>query len=270
MSAIPRGVSADLAAAPDVVAARGGRLGRPLWLLATTTSTNDEAKRGARELAPHGTTWVAEQQTAGRGRQGRLWFSPPGENLLFSVLVRERSPPRRLPLVALVAGLAVRDAVARALPHGEVRIKWPNDVMIGARKVAGVLVEAISTGSRVEAVVIGVGVNVHARTFPDEIAERATSIALAMPPGANPPERSAILGDALAALDGDLHVVLARGLGVVRARIEAADALRDRRVRCYAGEEGIASGIDDEGRLLVRRDDGVLARWASGEVRLVG
>jgi BirA family transcriptional regulator, biotin operon repressor / biotin---[acetyl-CoA-carboxylase] ligase len=265
-----RGIGADLAGAPEVVAARGGGLGRPLWLLASTTSTNDDAKRGARERAPHGTTWVAEQQTAGRGRQGRLWLSPPGENLLFSVLVRESPPARRLPLVALVAGLAVRDAVARALSDGDVKIKWPNDVMIGVRKVAGVLVEAITAGSRVEAIVVGVGVNVHARTFPDEIAQRATSIALALPPGANPPERAAILGDALSALDRDLHVVLARGLGVVRARLEAADALRDRRIRCDAGDAGIASGIDEEGRLLVRRDDGVLARWASGEVHLIG
>ena len=269
MSPVPRGIGLDLAAAPEVVAARGCALGRPLWLLASTTSTNDEAKRGAKQGAIHGTTWVAEQQTAGRGRQGRVWLSPPGENLLFSVLVREAPPPARLPLIALVAGLAVRDAVARALPRCDVKIKWPNDVTIDEKKVAGVLVEAVTTGSRVEALVVGVGVNVHTRAFPEEIAQRGTSIALASPSGANPPERAQILADTLAVLDADLHVVLARGLGVVRSRLEAADALRGRRVRCDNDDEGVASGIDEEGRLVVRRDNGVLARWVSGEVHLV-
>lgn len=258
-----------MAAAAEVVAARGAALGRPLLLLAATTSTNDEARRGAKEGAVHGATWVAEEQTAGRGRQGRVWLSPPGESLLFSVLVREAPSPARLPLVALVAGLAVRDAVARAVPQRPVTIKWPNDVWIGDRKVAGVLVEAISAGGRVEAIVVGIGVNVHTRVFPDEIAPRATSIALALTSGANPPERAQILADVLAQLDGDLHVVCARGLGAFRARLEAADALRGRRVRTDANDDGTAVGIDEEGRLLVRRADGALARWISGEVHLV-
>jgi BirA family biotin operon repressor/biotin-[acetyl-CoA-carboxylase] ligase len=265
----PRGISPDLASAPEVVAARGGVLGRPMWLLASTTSTNDDAKLGAKQGAPHGATWVAEQQSAGRGRQGRAWLSAPGENLLFSVLIRDAPPPARLPQIALVAGLAVRDAVARAVGKGGAKIKWPNDVTVDGKKVAGILVEAITAGARVEAVVIGVGINVHTRAFPEEIARRATSIGLASRTGASPPDRAQILGDALAALDGDLHVVVARGLGAVRARLDAADALRGRRVGCD-GDEGVASGIDEEGRLTVRRDDGVLARWVAGEVHLIG
>jgi biotin-(acetyl-CoA carboxylase) ligase len=87
--------------------------------------------------------------------------------------------------------------------------------------------------------------------------------------GGGAPDRAEILADVLGSLDADLHVVVARGLGLVRARLETADGLRGRRVRSDAGDEGIAAGIDDDGRLLVRRDDGVLARWSAGEVHLV-
>lgn len=265
-----RGIGVDLQRAPEVMAERGGLLGRPMHLLPSTTSTNDEAKLGAKQGAPHGATWVAEEQTAGRGRQGRVWWSPAGESLLFSVLLREGLVPSRLPQIGLVAGLAVQVAVARAVTAANTKMKWPNDVLVGGKKVAGLLVEAITAGSRVEAVVIGVGINVHTRIFPDAIKGHATSIALASQGRTDPPDRARVLVDALEILDGDLHIVGARGLEIVRARLDACDALRDRRVRNEAGDEGIASGIDDDGRLLVRRDDGVLARWVAGEVHLMG
>jgi BirA family transcriptional regulator, biotin operon repressor / biotin---[acetyl-CoA-carboxylase] ligase len=261
-----RGVAPDLARAPELVMGRGCKLGHPMRLLATTTSTNDLASRAAKEGAPHGATWVAEQQTSGRGRRGRGWVCPAGEGLLFSLLLRVSCPPARLPPMSLLVGLAVRDAVSAAAPGAEVGVKWPNDVLVAGRKVAGVLVEAITLGSRVEAVVIGVGINVHTRAFPDAIAERATSVALLS--SAGPPDRASILADVLESLDRDLHVVLARGLGLVRARLETADALRGRRVRSEAGDQGVACGIDEDGRLLVRRDDGILTRWSSGEVEL--
>jgi hypothetical protein len=124
-----RRIAADLEKAPGLVAERGSVLGTPMHLLASTTSTNDEAKHAAKDGAPSGSTWVAEQQTAGRGRQGRAWVSPRGENLLFSVLVRVTCPPSRLPPIALAAGLAVRDALALAAPEASPRIKWPNDVL---------------------------------------------------------------------------------------------------------------------------------------------
>jgi len=172
-----RRIASDLERAPALVAERGSALGLPMHLLASTTSTNDEAKHAAKDGAPGGSTWVAEQQTAGRGRQGRAWVSPRGENLLFSVLVRVTCPPSRLPPIALAAGLAVRDALVLAAPEAAPKIKWPNDVLIDEKKVAGVLVEAVTAGSRVQAVVIGVGINVHTRDFPADIADRATSLA---------------------------------------------------------------------------------------------
>jgi BirA family transcriptional regulator, biotin operon repressor / biotin---[acetyl-CoA-carboxylase] ligase len=266
VSAIARGVGPDLVRAPALVAERGGLLGRPMWLLSSTSSTNDEAKRAARQGAPHGATWVAEEQTAGRGRQGRTWVSPAGENLLFSVLVRAAIAPPRVPQVALVAGLAVHSAVLAAIAPRTPKIKWPNDIVVAEKKIAGVLVEAITTGRRVEAVVIGVGINVHTRAFPDEIEERATSVALW---SRDIPDRAAILADTLAAIDADLGLVVARGLPLLRARLQAADGLVGQRVRNDAGDEGVASGIDDEGRLRVKSDDGAVARWAAGEVHLV-
>jgi BirA family biotin operon repressor/biotin-[acetyl-CoA-carboxylase] ligase len=129
-----------------------------------------------------------------------------------------------------------------------------------------VLVEAITAGSRVQAVVIGVGINVHTREFPEELAGRATSVALQ---SNGPVDRATLLADVLVGLDRDLHVVVGRGLGLLRARLEAADVLRGRRVRSDTGDEGTASGIDEDGRLLVRRDDGILVRWSAGEVHLV-
>ncbi|HEX4447975.1 MAG TPA: biotin--[acetyl-CoA-carboxylase] ligase [Polyangiaceae bacterium] len=260
------GVQADLARAPDVVAALGGTLGQPMTLLASTTSTNDLAKQAGREGAPHGATWVAEEQTAGRGRRGHSWFCPPGEGLLFSVLLRLPCVPARVPPIALVAGLAVRDAVARAAPAAPVVVKWPNDVLVEGRKLAGVLVEAVTVGSRVEAVIIGIGINVHTRAFPDGIADRATSVALV---AASPPDRAALLADVLAGLERDVPLVIARGLGLLHGRLEGADALRGRRVKNDSGDEGVGAGIDDDGRLLVRRDDGVLTRWGAGEVHLL-
>jgi BirA family biotin operon repressor/biotin-[acetyl-CoA-carboxylase] ligase len=260
-------IAHDLRGMSDLVAERGCILGRTMHVLASVTSTSDEAKRGAREGAAHGTTWVAERQTAGRGRQGRHWTSTPGESLLFSVLARVPCEPSRLPPIALVAGLAVRDAVARAAPGSDVLIKWPNDVLVAGRKVAGILVEAITMGTRVEAVVVGIGINVHTRVFPADLEDRATSVALASP--GVPPDRATILADVLASLDHDLHVVVGRGLRLVRARLEAVDSLQGQRVRGDSGDEGVASGVDDEGRLLVRRDDGVLSRWGAGEVHLV-
>jgi BirA family biotin operon repressor/biotin-[acetyl-CoA-carboxylase] ligase len=260
----------DLEAAPALVLARGGELGRPMHLLAETTSTNDEAKRGAKQGAPHGATWVTETQFAGRGRHGRAWFGAPGESLLFSVLLRLACPPSRLPPLALVAGLAVRDAVARAAPAARVLLKWPNDVIVREaggplRKLAGVLVETTMTGHVVEAVVVGVGINVHTRVFPDDIASRATSVGVLA--GA-PVDRAAILADVLEGLDREVRVVAARGLGLLRARLEAADGLRGERVKRDQGE-GVAQGIDGEGRLVVRGDDGEIMRWGAGEVELL-
>ena len=233
--------------------------------LVETSSTNDEAKRGAKAGAAHLTVWTAESQTSGRGRQGRTWSSPRGENLLFSVLLRIACRPARVPLVALVAGLAVRDAVAKLLPSraDAVKVKWPNDVLVGDKKIAGILVESSIQGTKVDHVVVGIGVNVHTRLFPPELADVATSLSLELE-GTGDVERDALLEAIVENLDHDVEHVVHRGLGLVHARLERADYLRGKDL---ADDLGRAEGIDDDGRLLVRKPDGVLVRLSSGEVR---
>lgn len=271
-----RRVAPDLERAADAIAERGGRLGSPLSIEDETSSTNDDAKQGAKSGAPHGAVWLAESQRAGRGRQGRAWVSPRRENLLFSVLLRVTCAPARVPPLSLVVGLAVRDAVARALGPASadrVLVKWPNDVVVKRddgtlRKVAGILIESSVSGTKVDHVVVGIGVNVHTRDFPEELSTIATSIALESPEKA--PDRAEILADILSGLDRDIEHVAHRGLGLVHARLTKHDALRDREVESDDGAlRGIAAGIDQEGRLLVRDSSGAVTPVTAGEVRLL-
>jgi BirA family transcriptional regulator, biotin operon repressor / biotin---[acetyl-CoA-carboxylase] ligase len=261
----------DLDVARERLAQGGGLLGLPLTLQSSTTSTNDDAKRAAREGAPHGACWVAEAQSAGRGRQGRTWIGAPGRSLMFSVLLRTPGAAlERLSLLALVAGLAVRDAVAKATGRTDIGLKWPNDVVVGGRKVAGILVESMVQGRQVEAVVVGIGVNVLSTELPTELADIATSVTLLRTDQGSPVAslRADLLVDVLAGLEAEADHVLARGLGRIHARLREADALQGKRVAQGPGQEGVAEGIDLDGRLCVRDDAGILHRWNAGEVHL--
>lgn len=259
----------DLTHAEQTIAARNLVLGRPLFLSATTSSTNDDAKQGAREGLPHGAVWVTESQTAGRGRHGRVWVADPGASLLFSVLLRLSCLPARIPLVSLACGLVVRDAIARALGPSrddDVAVKWPNDVLIGRKKVAGILVESALSGTKVEYVIVGVGINVHMRRIPDELAEIATSLALE---GSASPDRSTILTDVLAGLERDVERVARTGLGFLHSRLSKHDALAGQLVESVDGSLcGTSMGIDTEGRLLIRDTHGSITPVSSGEIRI--
>ena len=274
-TSVPR--AEDLVDLEERIRSRGLSLGSPLVIEDEVGSTNDCAKAAAKEGAAHGATWLAESQTQGRGRQGRTWASPRGQNLLFSVLMRTPCPLARLSELSLVAGLVVRDAVARALGETETLralVKWPNDVLIpelGAKdalaspkKVAGILVESTLSGQKVDSIVVGIGINVHVAEFPTDLADRATSVALS---GAVHPDRATVLLDVLEGLERDMARVAARGLGDVHERLIRACALRGRRL--HTGDaRGMCEGIDRDGRLLVRNDAGELLRLSSGEVHL--
>lgn len=254
----------DLAALSDLIRESGSALGLPLELLAETTSTNDVAKRAAKNGAPHGATFVADAQTAGRGRQGRAWLASRGESILMSTIVRVSCLPARLPPLSLVVGLAVAEAIAPFV-RAPARIKWPNDVWLDDKKVAGILVEASVAGDRVDWLVVGIGINVHVRAFPAEIEPIATSVALH---SVAPPDRARIVARVLAELDRDLTVAATHGLGTLHRRLRERDALYGRVVKSDAGE-GTADGIDLEGRLRVRKDDGSIDAWTAGEVNLI-
>ncbi len=210
-----------------------------------TDSTNERAKELALAGAPHGTLVTADEQTAGRGRQGRTWSAEPGDALLLSLVLR--SLDELLPLRAAVA-------VAESIPM-RARIKWPNDVWVEGKKIAGILVE----GRPQEGwAVLGIGLNVATRSFPDELSEIATSLAL---------EGAAISGEE--ALDA-LLASLARLLGAEAADVLAAwrerDALLGAPVQ-WNGGRGRGAGITDGGALRVETDAGIVELDA-GEVHL--
>ncbi len=221
-------------------------LGRPRLHLHTVDSTNVRAKALATAGAPHGTLVTAAGQTAGRGRQGRTWSAPPGRALLMSLVLRERDD--LLPLAAAVAVAEVAGPAAR--------VKWPNDVLVDARKVAGILVEG-RPSERWWVLGIGLNVAVRPEDLPAEL--HATAGGLGLAPGDVEP----VLARLLAALERTLAAPPAAVLADWRER----DALRGHPVR-WDGGSGTAAGIDDAGQLLVEQGDGRRVALGAGEVHL--
>ena len=224
------------------------RLGTPRLHLRATTSTNDRARALAAAGAPHGTLVTAAEQTAGRGRPGRAWSAPPGRALLMSLVLR--SPERMLPLAAAVA-------VAEAAGP-DAAIKWPNDVLLSGRKLAGILAEARPQDGWA---VLGIGLNVAVRMEDLPVELRGTAATL----GLEAREVEAVLARVLAALERTLALDRPALLDAWRAR----DALLGREV-AWAGGSGRAAGIDGEGRLVVELPDGGRTALESGEVHLGG
>jgi len=249
---------------PERARAAGLALGVPATFAAETASTNDDAKAAAALGARHGSLFVAARQFAGRGRQGRRWESDDDASLLFSVIVRVPAVARYVGALPVAAGLALVEAIDALAPATRVTLKWPNDVRIAGRKVAGILAEATVRAGAVESVVVGVGVNVGKMQFASEFASRATSL------GNEGIEldRSAVLEAFLARFGGLADRVAVHGLRDVATRIAARHELFGREVTRSDNVVGVADCIDDEGRLVVRRDD-VVERWSSGEVHLL-
>lgn len=248
--------------------ARGLGLGKPFVYAAVTGSTNDDALAAARAGVEHGATFVADAQTGGRGRRGRRWFAAPGESLLCSVVLRADLSVERASLLALVAGVSLRAAIAARCMKPElaerVRVKWPNDVWIDDRKVAGVLCESHVQGAKLAATIIGFGVNVSGREFPEELTYSATSLELASVQIA----REDLLLAALAELEGRVTSLLAHGAEPLVRELGRYDALHGRRVR-IEGVEGVASGFDNSGRLLLALSRDEILPQSAGSVELV-
>lgn len=242
----------------------GLALGTPLSAVAETGSTNDDALAAATGGAPSGALFVADAQTHGRGRRGHTWTSPAGENLMFSLLLRPEFSPDRASALSLVSGLAVRAAAARRV-ESPIYIKWPNDIIVGTKKLAGVLVESRLRGADVEAVVIGIGINVHMVDVPDEIASVATSLALLGDPS---PSRELLLLDILIELQSRLEVFGGQGLVSLTEELRVHDGLMDVPVR-VGDVEGTAMGIAEDGALLVRDLIGRVQRVSAGTVERI-
>jgi BirA family biotin operon repressor/biotin-[acetyl-CoA-carboxylase] ligase len=246
------------------LAVGGTALGHPLVVVESTTSTNDDAKQAARDGAPSGSAFISDTQTGGRGRLGRSWHSPPGENLYASFVLRPSLSSSAAPLVTLAAGLAVADAIASLVPGRSVGVKWPNDVLIDDRKLAGILTEAQLSDVRTSWIVVGVGINVRATSFPPDIASRATSLALA---GATNLDRGSLFVALAIALSTRIDTLCTDGPGPIVEELAVRDALRGRAIT-VDGSPATALGIAEDGALRIRRDDGTETTILAGEVRL--
>ena len=242
--------------APRREAGPAAALGRPHLHLREVDSTNERARALAAAGAPHGTLVTADHQTAGRGRQGRAWSAPPGRALLMSLVLRDLDELQ--PLLPLAAAVAVCEAAERSAEVA-CEIKWPNDVWIGGRKLAGILIEGRPQAGWL---VLGLGINVGTRSeeFPPELHDAATS--LAIEGHGEPPA----VGDLLAAVLEALSERLADPPDALLEAWRARDALRGRPIE-WEGGKGIATGIDERGALLVDTDAGTRTLEA-GEVHL--
>jgi len=229
------------------VSSQGERLGWPHVHRRRIDSTNVLARQLAGGGAPHGTLVTADEQVAGRGRQGRTWMAPAGQALLCSWVIRDPSP-----MLSLAAGVAVAEVCG-----DRAELKWPNDVLIEGRKVAGILVEG-RPHERWAVLGIGINVAVEPAQLPAELARRAGTL------GLDPDQRDEVLKR--------LQKLLVRWLGApdteVLSAIEARDALAGRRIQWDAGS-GTAAGLDQAGRLLVRIDSGGVVALDAGEVHLL-
>jgi len=234
----------------------------PIVRFAVVESTQAIAFDLAAEGAVDRTVVVADHQSAGRGRRGRTWTDAPGTSLLASILVRSRVAPSLLGTVSIATGVAVAEGLRRATGV-EACLKWPNDVLVHGRKLAGILVESrIGAGPAAPVtLIVGVGVNLAQRAFPAELADRATSVVIET---GQVPDRDALLETLLEEFDASRWRLESRGFAPVRERWLARSDTIGRRVTGDA-VTGVAVGLDADGALLVDDGRGV-QRIVAGEV----
>lgn len=232
-------------------------LGRTRRLLAETTSTMDEVRAASREGAARGFLCVADAQTAGRGTHGRAWSSDDAGDLYLSFLELPTLPIERAPMIALAVGLGVADTVRAVRSDAAVAVKWPNDVLVGGRKIAGILVES-HLGTRFE-VVVGVGLNVARTAF--EPGLHATSLDRL---GAPPADRGAVLVELLARIEGRL-LELYRAPDATVAALAERLAYRDQPVS-LDGARVTVRGLDGSGCLVVEDEAGAMRPVVAGRI----
>ncbi|HZT77066.1 MAG TPA: biotin--[acetyl-CoA-carboxylase] ligase [Vicinamibacterales bacterium] len=231
--------------------------------LDTVASTNDVAA-----ALPEGAVVLAERQTAGRGRRGRTWFSPPGSGLYVSVVLapaRATEPRRATLLLTLAAGVAIADAIDEAATL-RVDLKWPNDLYAGGKKLGGILAEAATAGGPVERVVLGFGVNVARAAYPPDVADRATSLETET---GGAVDRERVLQASLAAIARRYDDLLTGRFDVIldawRARAPNAIGARVTWMSGTGPVDGVTDGIDADGALRLRIGDRV-ERVVAGEI----
>lgn len=273
-------------------------LGREYYYYEETDSTNVRAKQMAKEGAPHGTVVAAGKQTAGRGRRGREWHSPSGENLYFSVVTRPDIPVEKAPLITLVTACAVAGVLSEILEpsfehpaeteyqdetqngrsagnlseHG-VQIKWPNDIVADGKKLCGILTEMSVEQGKIGYIVTGIGINVNMKEMPEELRCKASSLWM-LSRSKEPIDTGMLLGKLCGSLeDAYEKFFAAESLEPFWEMYNKCLVNCGKQVRVLdpAGEyEGISRGIDREGNLIVEKEDGERVTVFSGEVSVRG
>jgi BirA family transcriptional regulator, biotin operon repressor / biotin---[acetyl-CoA-carboxylase] ligase len=243
-----------------------------------TESTNSDALEAARTGAPHGSVYFADEQLAGRGRGNHGWHSAAGEGLYVSVLLRPPIPAARLPLLPFAAGLAAADAINETTGL-TVDLRWPNDLLIGPRKTGGILVEATINSQSPPHAVVGIGINVHQRSFPAGLATPATSLDLeAEVPSDRSPSlgweagksnsRQRLLVALLKSLEREtLGLMEPAAIETIPRRMQKASTwMNGRRVRVHGPQActGVTAGLDENGFLLVRTATGLVTVQTGG------
>ena len=243
------------------------RLGTRFHYFTELDSTNTWARELAESGAAEGEIVIAESQTQGRGRLGRRWESPPLSNLYLSIVLRPGLPPKHAPQITLAAAVALVETVGSFLPRSPV-IKWPNDILVDGKKLAGILTEAACDTERVQYVILGIGLNVNyrAEAMPETLHRRATSMADGA--GENL-SRETVLVRLIHDLDRCYGELEESGFAALRPRWEVHFGLRGRRVKVELGDQtiiGRAQGIDHEGALIVETDDEQRRSIIAGDV----
>jgi len=229
-------------------------------------STNLVALRLGHQGEPHGALVIAEEQVAGRGQAGRAWHSEKSAGIYVTVLLRPEIPPMQAPLLTLLAGLAVHAAIAEQTGL-QADIRWPNDVLLGGKKVCGILTEMHAEPGRVHFVVVGIGLNVNNESLPRELAATATSLRLH---GGRAVSRIELLAKLLRHLERDYNQFVRDGAApVLRRFAQVSSYAQGRRVRITNGREsfsGTTAGLEPNGMLRVQLDDGTVQAVISGRV----
>ena len=242
--------------------------GHPLYYAQEIDSTNLWAQRLSEEGQGSGTLCVADFQTAGRGSRGRRWEEEPHLSVMMSLLLKPSFPAERASMLTLVMGMAVCKAV-RSFGL-DATIKWPNDVVVSKKKICGILTEMRLDGSEIRDVVIGVGINVNARAYPPELSDKATSLYLE---AGHVFSREEVLSKVIEIFEGYEELFEEKAdLSLLKEEYESLLANKDAPVRVLSDLpfEGVALGIDERGRLLVRKEDGSISLVGAGEVSVRG
>ncbi|PWJ49970.1 BirA family transcriptional regulator, biotin operon repressor / biotin-[acetyl-CoA-carboxylase] ligase [Faecalicatena contorta] len=244
--------------------------GQTIYYFDQIDSTNIRAKQLGEEGAPHGTLIVAGQQNAGRGRRGRTWESPPGVSIYMSIVLRPEMAPVKAPMLTLVMALSAADSLKECTGL-DVQIKWPNDIVLNGKKLAGILTEMSTEMDYINHVVIGVGINVNTERLPEELKEKATSLRLET---GRIIRRSEIIASIMKEFEKNYQLFIeTQGLGQMQEKYNSLLINREKEVRILGVKEGYAAyalGINEKGELLVRRDNGEIEAVLAGEVSVRG